>query len=618
MSENLAVLRSDEQPPSVIAAASLLSELITAGMRHIVLSPGSRSAPLAYAAAAADADGLIRLHVRFDERSAGFLALGLAQGTREPIAIITTSGTAVANLHPSILEAHHSHLPLVALTADRPQDWRDSGANQTTNHMGVFNDAIRHDWDLATPETGREWDGVGAAVIRAALGDADNHPGPVHVNCAFADPLVPTLSYGTGRSVTATSEVTALAPEDITGQPADVAIREGDTHVQDGVAHMPQETGGDALIPERAVIIVGAGANATSSHGHTDSTWITDLAVARSWPLFVEPGAPGHTHPQAIVGHQLLLASAPVSEEITTAIVIGRPTLARPVTQLITNPDVTVHIIDDGARRTPDVSRRVAHRHSGVPANWLAEQRTEAEGQWLAQWTSLSATASAVIADHAREGSSGCTPALTGLAVAAAIADVARPEDRLVVGSSASARDIDLVSTRIDADIITNRGLSGIDGLVSTAIGVAATAPHQARTYAMLGDLTFLHDSNGLFIPTDEQQPDLTIVVLNDHGGAIFDTLEQGRLARASSAAASQFQRIFATPQHADIAALCTAWNVPHTRVDTATDLVTTLTDRSTRGLRVIEATVDRFGRRERNTALLAGLRAAFRPATSS
>ncbi|MEP6854370.1 MAG: thiamine pyrophosphate-binding protein, partial [Pedococcus sp.] len=178
-------------------ATVLVDELVRSGVRHVVLCPGSRSAPLAYAAQAAERAGRLTLHVRVDERAAGFLAVGLAKLTRVPAVVITTSGTAVANLHPAVLEAHHGVVPLIVVSADRPVELRGTGANQTTVQPGMYADAVRWSVDAAAPqrlagEVAR-WRALAAAAVRHAIGAVDAaEPGPVHLNIQLREPLVPT------------------------------------------------------------------------------------------------------------------------------------------------------------------------------------------------------------------------------------------------------------------------------------------------------------------------------------------------------------------------------------------------------------------------------------------
>ncbi|WP_348525129.1 thiamine pyrophosphate-binding protein [Luteimicrobium album] len=221
-------------PPAVAAARRLLDALVAQGLRDVVVAPGSRSAPLAYAASALADAGCLHLHVRVDERDAGFLALGLARGSAlrggvpEPVAVVTTSGTAVANLHPAVLEAHHAGVPLLLLTADRPHELRGTRANQTTDQVGIFAGATRLTVDVPAPAglptELRDLDHLAARAVAAARGTRSGWPGPVHLDLAYREPLVPTPPPldGASPSVGAASPSTVAAAPSAVLSPDDV------------------------------------------------------------------------------------------------------------------------------------------------------------------------------------------------------------------------------------------------------------------------------------------------------------------------------------------------------------------------------------------------------------
>ncbi|WP_130014635.1 2-succinyl-5-enolpyruvyl-6-hydroxy-3-cyclohexene-1-carboxylic-acid synthase, partial [Serinicoccus sediminis] len=213
--------------PSTALATVLVDELVRAGVREAVLSPGSRSAPLAYALEEADRTGRLRLHVRIDERSAGFLALGLARGGGAPVPVVTTSGTAVANLHPAVLEAHHSGVPIIVLSADRPAELRGTGANQTTVQPGIFAGAVRWEVDLPAPEAvtagaGAHWRSTVCRALAAAVSTGGPGRGPVHLNVSFRDPLAPGLAPAGAGGGSADADADADAEpgaDGLTGRP---------------------------------------------------------------------------------------------------------------------------------------------------------------------------------------------------------------------------------------------------------------------------------------------------------------------------------------------------------------------------------------------------------------
>ncbi len=575
--------------PSISAARELLAALGALGLRDLVLAPGSRSAPLAYAAAEAADAGWLRLHVRIDERAAGFLALGLARGAAlagapRPVAVVTTSGTAVANLHPAVLEAHHAGVPLLLLTADRPHELRGTGANQTTEQVGIFAGAVRWQADVPAPDgragEARDLRALAARAVAAALGARTGWPGPAHLNLSYRDPLAPE----------ALDDDAAPVAED-RGQAGPTTASEPTVVVAAG------EPAVDWPLDDRPTVLVagdGAGPRATA------------LAEARGWPLLAESvsGAAGGAH--LVAAHALVLAESALADDVARVIVLGRPTLSRPVQRLLASAGEVV-VVAPGAQPWPDAARRADVVLPGIPASWW--EPAPSDHAWLDRWCAAGQRAAdAVTAELAAR------PALTGLAVARAVAADLTPEDVLVVGSSNPARDLDTAAVWAQPPfVVANRGLAGIDGLVSTATGVALAAPAGARVRAYVGDLTFLHDVGGLLGAPGEPAPDLTIVVANDHGGSIFAGLEHGALGATTPARAATFERVFGTPHTVDVAALCRAYGVGHVAVHVAAGLAEALAAPSA-GVRVVEARLTRSARRDDDASLRARVRAALHP----
>jgi 2-succinyl-5-enolpyruvyl-6-hydroxy-3-cyclohexene-1-carboxylate synthase len=602
-------------PPAVAAARRLLDALVVLGVRDVVLAPGSRSAPLAYAASALADAGTIDLHVRVDERDAGFLALGLALGAgaagdarRAPVAVVTTSGTAVANLHPAVLEAHHAGVPLVLLTADRPHELRGTGANQTTHQPGIFGSAVRLVVDVPAPH-GRpgeldELDHVAARAVDAALGSRTGRPGPVQLDLAYREPLVPA---GGGLAPSSGARPSGARPPVVVPVEAPAPLLP---------ASFPARVPG-------TVVVAGDGAGRVAR----------EVAESQGWPLLAEPSSGACGGPAFVAGHRLVLGV--LGERVRRVVVLGRPTLSRPVQALLARAEVVV--VAPGGAPWVDAARHAALVLPGVPDVWR-EPSDDAMGAgghapavaWLAQWRAASAAARRVIEDAADEGA--VEGSLDGLQVAAAVAAESRAGDVLVVGSSSPVRDLDLVAAWDEPPVVVaNRGLAGIDGLVSTALGVALATGRAAdaadaaaderggrerpRVRAYLGDLTFLHDVGGLLAVRGERRPDLQLVVANDGGGSIFTTLEPGAAQAAGGAAdgrgpAATFERVFGTPHDVDVAALCAAYGVSHVRVRDRDALAAALADPG-RGVGVVEAVTDRAGRRGRETLLGAAVRSA-------
>ena len=440
---------------------ALVEELLDAGVREAVIAPGSRSGPLAIALAAADRAGALRLHVRVDERTAGFLALGLAKASRAWVPVVTTSGTASANLHPALLEARHAAVRLLAVTADRPARLRGTGANQTTDQVELF-PGIAH--------------GDDPAAIATLLADR-----PAHLNLELDEPLVEPGEWA--PAVRPTQE------------------RAGPSVPMDG----PEL----AMLPH-AVVVAGDDAGPPARQ----------FAEQAGLPLLAEPSSGARNGENALIAYRLLLEHTPLAAQIDQVVMFGHPTLSRPVSNLLARTDIDVVVPARDLRRFPHPPEHARLVDPDVAPDAMAPPT------WLDSWQTADAMASASI-DLVAAGD----PAGAPLEVARAVNAAVPPEGLLVVGSSNPIRDLDLVARPYTVGerrlVIANRGLSGIDGTLSTAVGAALARP-SSRALAYVGDLTFLHDANALLIGPGEPRPDLTIVVASDDGGSIFATLEQG------------------------------------------------------------------------------------------
>ncbi|MDQ4051745.1 MAG: 2-succinyl-5-enolpyruvyl-6-hydroxy-3-cyclohexene-1-carboxylic-acid synthase [Actinomycetota bacterium] len=513
-------------------ARAVVTALVDAGVTEVVIAPGSRNAPLSFAAYDAAAAGLVRLHTRIDERTAAFLALGLTRvGARA--AVICTSGTAVANLHPAVLEAAHAGVSLVVVTADRPTRLRGTDANQTTDQVGIFGPLVRTH-DLPDDEL--------------VLDDA----GPTHLNVQLDDPLVPEDSWSVpGR-------VPQGAPE-----------------------RTPVHTTPLAMGP-RTVVVAGDDAGPPARQ----------LAEAANWPLLAEPTSGARTGSNALRCYRLLL-DGDLGRSIERVVVFGHPTLSRPVLRLLGRDDVEVLSAPSAGAwtRRPYPATLAA---PGPPAE-------PDDPTWLAQWQeadrAVSRQLDALVAAEAD---------LTPYAAVAAVSQALPPEGLLVVGASSPIRDLDLMARPYPVGerrkVIANRGLSGIDGTVSTAIGAALGRRGSSRAIALMGDVTFLHDSNALVLGPTEPRPDLTIVVVNDDGGSIFSMLEQG-----DERYADRFDALFGTPHGVDLAGLCSATRTPHWLAGSLPELEQALANPNG-GIELVEVRVRRDNRRDLD-ALIRALR---------
>jgi len=536
---------------STALARAVVGRLVEAGIREIVLAPGSRNAPLAFAAYDAAAAGRVRLHTRIDERSAGFLALGLTK-VGSAAAVMCTSGTAVANLHPAMLEAAHAGVPLVAVTADRPARLRGTGANQTTHQVDIFGPLIPtldvSDPSGVVPDETAPFPPI-SGHFRQGL--------PLHLNLQMDEPLVP------GDRWTDLPE----APGERRRGPF---LGEGPT------TEIP--------LGPRTVVVAG------DDSGPPART----LAERASWPLLAEPSSGSRTGTHAIRTYRLLLGTD-LADEVERVVVFGHPTLSRPVSRLLARDDVEVWSgpVPGVWPERPFAVDRTFER-VGVDEN--------PDTTWLDRWrdsdTRVGRELDALLAAE---------PDLTPYAVAGAVARALPPEGLLVVGASNPIRDLDLMVPRYQVGarrkVIANRGLSGIDGVVSTAVG-AALGRDSDRSLALVGDVTFLHDSNGLVLGPDEPRPDLTIVVANDDGGSIFATLEQG-----AEQYADRYDRLFGTPHGVDLGSLCAATSTPYLQVHSVPELEQALASPNG-GIEVVEAVVRRDDRR----ALDARIRAITAP----
>ena len=503
----------------------MVDALIGAGAGDAVLSPGSRSAPLAFALADAERHGRIRLHVRIDERSAGFLALGLAKASGRPVPVVVTSGTAVANLMPAVVEASYAGVPLIVLSADRPPALRGTGASQTIDQVKIFGENVRHFADVAVaanlPGQVPYWRSVVGRAVGLAGDPAD--PGPVHLNLPFDEPLVPTAEPRfEHRGAPGGPSLPWLRHPGAPQSPA-----------------LPEVLAGLGLrtVPERGVVVVGDLPDPRPEVRRA----IAHLAEACGWPIIAEPTASLHHAPTWLPAGPLVAGSGRWLREHEPELIvsIGRVGLTRTIGAL--QGAARHHLVIDPTRRWADAGRTATAVLSGtVPAPPEA-MGTPAGSAWLSQWRRASEAASRSVEEVLdAEGM------FTGLHVARHVWRNAPEAALLFLAASWPIRQVFLTaSARPGLQVMANRGANGIDGLVSTAWGAAAA--HEAGsggpTVALLGDLAFLHDSNGLLAPAQEPRPPLRYVVIDNDGGGIFSQLEQG-----GSAYRADFERVFGTP----------------------------------------------------------------------
>jgi 2-succinyl-5-enolpyruvyl-6-hydroxy-3-cyclohexene-1-carboxylate synthase len=563
---------------NVACARALVDELARGGMAHACLSPGSRSTALALAL---ERHPAVQTHVHLDERSSAFFALGISKATGRPVGVATTSGTAAAELLPAVVEASQSRMPLVLLTADRPPRLRGTGANQTIDQAGLFGRYVREDLEPPLPATSEHperWRDAGRSAIRAAAGLPI---GPVHVNCPFDEPLVPT--------------------EPLASKDADrVHVRQKPW--ADLVGPDDVERAARALSGARGLVVAGG-------RSWDDLQPVLDLAGSLAWPVVAEPTSLVRVRERSLAAGQHLLGCAAWLDDHRPDVVlqVGAYPTSRATQRLVAAAPtlivVDVHHLEpdpDGRaswrlRAQPeDLAKALLGRpfarddepilfaHTGDVAPRVEELEARriapAPFGWRAEWQGADDRARATI-DRTIDAWDQPFEGRVARDVAAAV-----PKGGvLVVGSSMPIRELDaFMAPRDGLRVLANRGASGIDGFVSTALGVAAAG---APTFAFCGDLTFLYDV-GALIWNARRGLDLVLVVVNNGGGTIFGYLPQRDL--------PEFDRLFRTPHGMDLGAICAAADVGHARIERADDLSTAVHEAaSAGGIHVVEVMID-------------------------
>jgi 2-succinyl-5-enolpyruvyl-6-hydroxy-3-cyclohexene-1-carboxylate synthase len=532
--------------------ATLVDEWARAGVTDAVVCPGSRSTPLAVALAS---DVRIAVHVHHDERSAAFIALGLGLASGRPTVVLTSSGTAAVELHPAVVEAHQSGVPLIAATADRPPELQGVAAPQTIDQIHLFGGSVRWFSDAGVPvdQSRGMWRSLGARVVAEALGAGGRGPGPVHLNLPFRDPLVGDAGeLPTGRA---------------DGRPWHAVAEDTGPGLDDEAIDMLAEV----LDAVRGVVVAGRGAGGSGVHA---------LAERLGWPVLADPrsGArvPARTtvaafdallrHPQFASDHRpeviLRLGEQPASKVLAQWLAASHArevVVARRGAWIDPDRSAELIVVADPERVVAALAKRLAgSAASGTP--------------WLARWARAEAAAQRAI-DQAVSTFAGDTEPAVARAVMAAL-----PEDSsLVLSSSMPVRDVEwFAAPRSGVEVHSNRGANGIDGVLSTAVGVALA--RRAPTAVLIGDVALLHDTNGM-LGAVSRDIDLTIVVVDNDGGGIFSFLPQ-----ATELAPETFEQLFGTPHGVDLVALAAVHGIPEVEAvgsGTGVRLVRVRTDRA-------------------------------------
>jgi 2-succinyl-5-enolpyruvyl-6-hydroxy-3-cyclohexene-1-carboxylate synthase len=483
---------------STSLARVVVRQIIESGITDVVISPGSRNAPLSLAFFAAAERGLITVHVRIDERTAAFFALGIIKATGRPVPVVCTSGTAVANYHPAVLEAHHTNAPLLVLTADRPAMLRKTGANQTTEQARIFGKAVRYFADIDGP------------VYPMELPLDSLRIGPVHLNLQFDEPLLPDDSSDW------VSEI-VVAPKNFVTRSKPGTLR---------------------LVGARGVVVIGHDRAGLSVQE------ITEFTKVLGWPVIAEDPL---SFPDAIAHASIFLTSQEIRSTLIpqSVLVIGRTTLSRSINAFIKSSPI--QYVVDPRTATVDTDRQADRIFTSLPILQGVIQSDD----WMATWNKVAERTKKLVASL-----EGWNEAVIARTIAAGIPN----ESAVFVSSSRPIRDLEgFALPRGGVDTYANRGLAGIDGNISTALGIAYA--HKS-TIAILGDLSFLYDLTGLI---NKEDINCRIIVINNDGGGIFSTLPQR--------GAHGFETVFGTPHGLKPAEIAKAMGVPAKEISSIKEL---------------------------------------------
>ena len=595
-------LAATEIPATVESQATLLARavvasLVEAGVKRVVISPGSRNAPLTYALADAAQAGYLQLRVVVDERSAAFVALGasrsdwLHEGLARPAVAVMTSGSAVANAHPAVVEADAAGVPLIILSADRPHALVNTGASQTTVQTGIFGAATRYQADLGDTNASDAVANQVRRAVAAASGRLSLDPGPVHLNVRLAPPLAPAAPWQVPHLEPKTHWLRARKP--LEKQLNGVTVSQVGCRL--------------GLDPaRRGVIVVGDNDDAELAH------FAASLAHAWGWPLLAEPTSLVRTDANAVAAYSALLAGgdgsvggdgAQLSQEIEQLLVVGHPTLTRPIGALLAREDIYQVVLTNRARWS-DVSGQAAYvttleqalsslnipgGGAGAEAGADADAGGEASASagagagagvgknapsplWLQRWLQagqqqLNATSVTKAAQMALTTWQATSQYESHSQSTAIHSDGLESSVTLMAASSMTIRYLDArlpagkQLKKMPGPVVANRGLAGIDGTISTAVGLAWASGQPVRV--IIGDLAAAHDLTGLVKAVTENEVDLQVIVLDDHGGKIFSGLEYG-----ASELSNYFPRFFTTAQQVDFAQAAAAFGAHVSVID--------------------------------------------------
>ncbi|MDQ4148867.1 MAG: 2-succinyl-5-enolpyruvyl-6-hydroxy-3-cyclohexene-1-carboxylic-acid synthase [Actinomycetota bacterium] len=542
-------------------AQVLVDELVRSGMTDACLAPGSRSTPLVLALSGRPE---LRLHVSIDERSCAFLALGIAKEQGRPVGVVTTSGTATANLYPAVIEAHHSAVPLILLTADRPPEARDTGAGQTIDQIKLYGGAVRWFVEVGPAEDRAEsvpyWRSISARAYQVSAGP---HPGPVHLNLAFRKPFV-----GTAGSDAFSHDLAGRAD----GKPWVAASPATELVTEEELLRLKDDFEGE----ERGIIVAGT--------GDLDPEPVLSLARSLQWPVLAEATSNARARFPAISAYDALLRHKEFAASHRPELVLrlGNLGTSQALDDMLGPSVRQIAVAPQGRWLDPRraiswVIRSSPERICRVLAQLVTPKR---ETAWLGSWAEAERVARTVIDRTLDEHEEVTEPR-----VARDLAEAVPDGGALVVSSSMPIRDLDwFMRPREGISIHANRGANGIDGFVSTTLGVAIG--HSGPTFALCGDLALLHDQNGLLTSPDGSV-DAVFVVLNNNGGGIFSFLPES--------AERHFERLFATPHNRDLSLVAQAHRCGYRLLDKAAELQDAMMEAAEAGgVQILEARTER------------------------
>lgn len=487
------------QPASAQTAQLVVQQLIDTGVEFVSLAPGSRNGPISLALIEAEKQGLISIHVRIDERSAAFLALGSAIKTGKPAAVLTTSGTAVANIFPAIIEAKYAGIPFIVLTADRPAAFQGTGANQVIAQREIFGNYVSRSIEIASESLTIETASAREAIrdrINSVFTAATRNRGPVHLNIALAEPLVPSVDYVFEHKKILQKD-TVITPENISTE----------------------------LLSRKGIIVAG-GTNVEYLN------YAQELGNALDWPVIVEP-------PHQCVGSGMvsnapaLLSLNAINLKPEVVLTVGRVGLSRQVNELIKKGSLVISCAVPSIITNSAAKQRISGLFR-IPTK-------QSNKAWRQTWQDAGKLSNSIVQQLLKENSK-----MSALHVVDCLMKNLPKNSHIHLASSLAARDFELLtSPEIDSpfsngevSVSMNRGVNGIDGIVSTAMGTALSS--ELPTFAMLGDIAALHDLSSFVIPTLEKKPNITFIINDNNGGGIFNLLEQSEV--------EDFERVFGTP----------------------------------------------------------------------